>query len=83
MLEESDSISYTVLDDGIIWVRTETIVSRDGVEIARTNPLRYTISPGENYGTLPDAPQRLCALVHSPEVVVAFNKKMALLLRDE
>jgi hypothetical protein len=77
MLIEHESVSYSVLDDGIVWVKTETVVERDGVEIARSLPNRFTVSPGEDVATLDPGVQRVCKAIHTPGVVAAFVKKMA------
>ena len=67
-----------VLEDGSIEVRTDTIIERDEVEISRTYH-RHVIIPGADVSGEDATVQRLANVEHTPEVIAAYEAKMAAL----
>ena len=67
-----------VLEDGTIEVRTDTVIERDGVEISRSLH-RHVIIPGADVSGEDATVQRLATVEHTPEVIAAYEAKMAAL----
>ena len=67
-----------VLEDGTIEVRTDTVIERDGVEISRALH-RHVIIPGADVSGEDATVQRLANVEHTPEVIAAYEAKMAAL----
>lgn len=67
-----------VLEDGSIEVRTDTVIERDGVEISRSLH-RHVIIPGADVSGEDATVQRLANVEHTPEVIAAYEAKMAAL----
>jgi len=67
-----------VLEDGTIEVRTDTVIERDGVEISRSLH-RHVIIPGADVSGEDATVQRLANVEHTPEVIAAYEAKMAAL----
>ena len=61
-----------VLPDGQIQFREDTIIKRDG-EIISTNFNRFTVFPGQNLDNRSDEVKAFCALIHTPEVIEAYQ----------
>ena len=61
-----------VLPDGQIQVRTDTIIDRDGVEIARSYHRRVVV-PGDDLAAMPPEVRRLAQVEHTPAVVAAYR----------
>lgn len=59
-----------------IQVRTCTIIERDGVEISRSFH-RHTIQPGEDTTNESSGVQAICALLHTDEVIAAYEDSLA------
>lgn len=59
-----------------IQVRRATIIERDGVEISRVYD-RYVINPGDDYSNEISEIQGMCALLHTPEIIQAYNESVS------
>jgi len=55
-----------------VQVRTKTAVTDDGVEISSAYS-RKVITAGQDYSGESSEVQAICSLVHTPEVVAAFQ----------
>jgi hypothetical protein len=58
----------TVMHDGKIQVREDTVVYENGVELSRTY-MRYLMNPGDNIEDKPPLVRSIAKLVWTPEVV--------------
>lgn len=61
-----------VLEKGILQVRTATKIIDDGKELSRTFH-RHVITPGQDYSQEADKVQAICAAVHTPDVIAAYQ----------
>ena len=61
-----------VAENGIVQVRTATKILEDGKEINRTFH-RHVVAPGQNYSAEDDRVKAVCAAVHTPEVIAAYE----------
>jgi hypothetical protein len=61
-----------VVENGIVQVRQATIITEDGNQISRTYH-RWTIAPGEDYSTQEQQVQDICKVIHTPEVIAAYQ----------
>jgi hypothetical protein len=72
-LTERQEISQrTVLADGQIQVRTDTVIERDGVEISRSYH-RHVVVPGADISGEDASVQTVATAVHTPEVIAAYR----------
>ena len=55
-----------------VQVRTATVIYKDGVEISRGFH-RHVISAGDDYSNEDAEVQAICAAVHTPEVIAAYE----------
>lgn len=67
----------TILPDGQIQVRTDTVIERDGIEISRTYH-RDVVVPGQDVTGRDAKIARIANLEHTPEVVEAYRLKQLL-----
>lgn len=65
-----------ILEDGQLQVRTDTVILRDGVEIARTFH-REVLEPGQDIADRDAKSLAVSAAVWTPEVVRIFKEKKA------
>jgi hypothetical protein len=61
-----------VLENGCVQVRTAIKIVEDGTEINRTFH-RHVVTPGDDYGQEDAKVQAICAAVHTPEVIAAYQ----------
>jgi hypothetical protein len=61
-----------ILEPGIIQVRIATRIFEDGKEIS-SKLHRNLIEPGQNYSNQDARVQAVCAAVHTPEVIAAYQ----------
>jgi hypothetical protein len=61
-----------VIENGCVQVRTKTAIKEDGVEIS-SKFHRHVVSPGEDYSAEDSKVQAICAAVHTPEVIAAYQ----------
>jgi hypothetical protein len=67
----------TILPDGQIQLRQDTVIEEDGVELSRTYH-RSVLKPGDDVSTATDARiPVLTAAVWTPDVLSAFTAKSA------
>lgn len=59
-----------------VQIRTATIIERDGKEISRTFS-RHVVAPGADISAESDDVQALCAVVHTPEIIAAYQAHLA------
>jgi len=59
-----------------VQVLTATIITEDGNEISRS-PHRYIIVPGQDFSNEPEEVQAICNLVHTDEVITAYQNYVA------
>jgi len=59
-----------------VQVRTATVIKRDGEEISRSFH-RHVVAPGDSYSDEDAKVQAICAAVHTPEVVEAYQAHLA------
>ena len=59
-----------------VQVRTATIIKKDGVEISRSFH-RHVVAPGQDYSGEDQKVQDICAVVHTPEVIAAYEAHLA------
>jgi hypothetical protein len=62
-----------VLENGCVQVRTSTVVLENGKQISNAYH-RHVIAPGQDYSKEDAKVQAICATVHTPEVIAAYNK---------
>jgi hypothetical protein len=60
------------LENGIVQVRTCTRIMEDGKPISNTFH-RHVVAPGDDYSTEDAKVQAICAAVHTPEVIAAYQ----------
>lgn len=60
----------------VVQVRTTTRIVENGVELAKTYH-RHVIQPGDDYTNEDPRVAAICAAMHTPEIVVAFQAKVA------
>lgn len=61
----------TVTENGIVLVRTATVICEDGVELSRTYS-RDSYQPGESIADAPAQVVAICSAAWTPEVLAAF-----------
>lgn len=77
MLEKLTAISQLeVTESNIVQVRTSTRVMEDGVQLSETYH-RHCISPGDDYSQEDAKVQAVCASLHTPKVVAAYQASLA------
>ena len=73
MLEKVTSVDLIeVIENGSIQVRTKTAIKEDGVEIS-SKFHRHVVVPGADYSAEDAKVQAICAAVHTPEVIAAYQ----------
>lgn len=64
-----------VVENGAVQVRTKTAIMEDGKQISGTFH-RHVVAPGDDYSGEDAKVQAICAAVHTPEVVAAYQAKL-------
>jgi len=64
-----------VVENGCVHVRTATKIVEDGKELSRTLH-RHVVAPGDDYSGEDAKVQAICAAVHTPEVIAAYQAMM-------
>lgn len=73
MLEKLTVISQLeVTESNVIQVRTSTRIMEDGKQLSETYH-RHCISPGQDYSQENAKVQAVCASIHTPEVIAAYQ----------
>ena len=65
-----------VIENGSIQVRTKTAIIEDGKQISGTFH-RHVVAPGADYSTEDTKVQAICAAVHTPSVIAAYQATIA------
>lgn len=65
-----------VLNNGCVQVRTKIAIFDDGVQVSGTYH-RHVIAPGDDYNNEDTRVQAVCASIHTPEVVEAYQQLVA------
>jgi hypothetical protein len=65
-----------VVENGCVQVRTATKIVEDGKELNRSFH-RHVVAPGDDYSGEDARVQAICAAVHTPEVIAAYEAMMA------
>jgi hypothetical protein len=60
------------LENGTVQVRTKTAILEDGKEIS-SKFHRHVVAPGDDYSAEDAKVQAICAAIHTPEVVAAYE----------
>jgi hypothetical protein len=60
------------VENGVVQVRTKTVILEDGVEIS-SKFHRHVVAPGADYSAEGAKVQAVCAAIHTPEVVAAYE----------
>ena len=61
-----------VIENGSLQVRTKTAILEDGEQISGTFH-RHVVAPGDDYSAEDAKVQAICAAVHTPEVIAAYQ----------
>lgn len=78
MLEKLTVISQLeVTESNIVQVRTSTRIMEDGIKLSEAYH-RHCISPGDDYSQEDVRVQAVCAAVHTPAVIAAYQASQAL-----
>jgi len=65
-----------VVENGAVQVRTATRILEDG-EILSQSFHRHVVMPGDDYSAEDARVKAVCAAVHTPEVVAAYQAQLA------
>jgi hypothetical protein len=60
------------LENGCVQVRTATRIMEDG-NILSQSFHRHVVAPGQDYSEEDERVQAICAAVHTPEVIAAYQ----------
>lgn len=73
MLEKIEIVDLIeITESGCVQVRKKIAVKEDGVEIS-SNFHRHVVVPGVDYSQEDDKVQKICAVVHTTEVIAAYQ----------
>jgi hypothetical protein len=76
-LEKVTSVDLIeILENGSVQVRTKTSIKEDGVELSN-NFHRHIVVPGADYSKEDTRVQGVCAALHNPLVVAAYEAAQA------
>lgn len=65
-----------ITESNHVQVRTSTCVMEDGVKLSETYH-RHVISPGDDYSSEDAKVRAVCASVHTPEVITAYEAQQS------
>ena len=65
-----------VIENGCVQVRTKTAIMEDGKQISGSFH-RHVVAPGNDYSNEDARVKAICAATHTPEVVSAYQAKIA------
>jgi hypothetical protein len=73
MLEKQITVDLIeAVENGAVQVRTKTAIVEDGKELSYSYH-RHVVAPGEDYSQEDARVQAICAAVHTPEVIAAYQ----------
>ena len=64
------------IENGCVQVRTATRIIEDGAVISQSYH-RHVVAPGQDYSGEDARVQAICAAVHTPEVIAAYQAAQA------
>jgi hypothetical protein len=70
------------LENGLVQVRTKTVIKEDGVEIS-SKFHRHVIAPGDDYSAEDARVKAICAAMHTADVVAAYKAAQAKIAQPE
>jgi hypothetical protein len=70
-----------VVESGAVQVRTKTAIMEDGKQISG-NFHRHVVAPGDDYSGEDARVQAICAAVHTPEVIAAYQAALVKMETD-
>jgi hypothetical protein len=77
MLEKVFSVDLIeTVENGTVQVRTCTRIIEDGKQISSAFH-RHVVAPGEDYSAEDAKVQAICAAVHTPQVIAAYQAAIA------
>ena len=77
MLEKITSVDrIEVVENGSVQVRIKTAIMEDGKQISG-NFHRHVVAPGDDYSAEDAKVQAICAAMHTPEVIAAYQVAQA------
>ena len=77
MLEKQIVIDQIeVTESGCVQVRQATKIIENGVELSKSYH-RWVITPGQDYSDQSEKVKAICQVIHTPEVIEAWNAKVA------
>ena len=65
-----------VIENGCVQVRTKTAILEDGQQISGTFH-RHVVAPGDDYSQEDARVKAICAAMHTPDVVAAYQASLA------
>jgi hypothetical protein len=65
-----------VVENGCIQVRIKNAIMEDGKQISGSFH-RHVVAPGDDYSGEDAKVQAICAAVHTPEVIAAYQEQIA------
>lgn len=65
-----------IIENGSVQIRTKTAILENGEQISGTFH-RHVVAPGDNYSGEDAKVQAVCAAVHTPEVIAAYQAMVA------
>jgi len=83
MLEKIEVVDLIeIVENGLIQIRTRTAIKEDDVEIS-SKFHRHVVSPIDDYSQEDPKVQAICAAVHTPEVVAAYQAEQTRLAAEQ
>lgn len=77
MLEKTNVVDkIETLENGCVQVRTATRITDNGAIVASSYH-RHVVSPGDDYSNEDPRVQAICAAVHTPECIAAYQASIA------
>jgi hypothetical protein len=67
--------SIEVVENGSVQVRVATKIIDDGKEVNKTYH-RHVVAPGDDYSQEDDRVKLVCAAMHTPEVIAAYQASL-------
>jgi len=61
-----------IVENGAVQVRVKTVIFEDNKQISGTFH-RHVVAPGDDYSAEDAKVQTICAAVHTPEVIAAYQ----------
>jgi len=65
-----------VIESGCVQVRQATKIIENGVELSKSYH-RWVIKPGQDYSDQSEKVKAICQVIHTAEVIAAWNAKIA------